>query len=160
MIGITTHPLPRGALFVDFNPALSHALPNLSLRGSIVGSAGSSETAIGPVRRWILAGRAEACPVAWVEGRFDLRPCAAFELGVDNASSAGDAGLDDHALWAAPAGQLRLGLALQPRLLWLEAGGGLLIPLIRKEIFAGSQSLYRDAAAVFHAGLGVSLQLP
>ncbi|HEX2672410.1 MAG TPA: hypothetical protein VHM25_16125 [Polyangiaceae bacterium] len=161
MMGITPHPLPRGALFVDFRPALSHFLPNLSLRGSVVGSVGSSETAIGPVQRWILAGRAEACPVAWVQGRFDLRPCAGFELGIDNAAAAdGDADLDDQALWAAPTGQLRLAFALQPKLVWLEASGGVLIPLIRKEIFSGNESLYRDAPVVFHAGLGVSLRLP
>jgi hypothetical protein len=35
-----------------------------------------------------------------------------------------------------------------------------LIPLIRKEIFSGNESLYRDAPVVFHAGLGVSLRLP
>lgn len=160
MIGITTHPLPRGALFVDFEPALSRFLPNLSLRGSLVGSVGSSDTAVGPVRRWILAGRAEGCPIAWVEGRFDLRPCAAFELGVDNAAADGDAALDDHGIWAAPAGQLRLAFALQPRVIQLEAGGGVLIPLIRKEIFSGTQSLYRDAPVIFQAGLGVSLRLP
>ncbi|HET7545756.1 MAG TPA: hypothetical protein VFK05_38070, partial [Polyangiaceae bacterium] len=119
---------------------------------------GSSDTAVGPVRRWLLAGRAEACPVAWVLERVDLRPCAAFELGVDNASANGD-GVDDHALWAAPAAGLRLALALQPKVIWLEASGGVLIPLIRKEIFSGSQSLYRDAPAVFHAGLGLSLRL-
>lgn len=160
MMGIATHPLPRGALFVDFKPALDHTLRNLSLRGSVVGSIGSSETAIGPVQRWILAGRAEACPVAWAKDRFDLRPCVAFELGVDNASSEGGSGLNDHGLWAAPAGQFRFGVALLPKLLGLEAGVGMLIPLIRKEIFSGSQSLYRDAPAVFHAGLGVSLRLP
>ncbi len=160
MTGVTTHPLPRGELFLDFRPALSHFLPNLSLRGSVVGAAGSSDTAVGLVRRWILGGRAEACPVAWVAGRFDLRPCAAFELGIDNASADGENGLDDHGLWAAPAGQLRLAFALQPKLLWLEASGGAVIPLTRKEIFSGSESLYRDAAVIFHAGLGVSLRLP
>jgi len=160
MIGITTHPLPRGELFLDFKPALRSFLPNLSLRGSVVGSLGSSETSVGPVRRWVLAGRAEACPVAWVEGRFDLRPCAGFELGVDSASTDGDGALDDRGIWAAPAGQLRLALALQPRVVSLEAAGGALIPLIRKEIFSGSQSLYRDAPVVFHAGLGVSVRLP
>lgn len=159
-IGITTHPLPRGQLFVDFKPALSHFLPHLSVRGGVVGSTGSSETAVGPVQRWILAARAEACPVAWIAGRFDFRPCAGFELGADNASAEGGTGLNDHGLWAAPGAQLRLAFALQPKLLFLEASGGALIPLIRKEIFSGSQSLYRDAPVIFHAGLGVSLLLP
>jgi len=159
MYGITPHPLPRGELFVDFRPALRAFLPNLSLRGSIVGATGSTDTALGEVRRWILAGRAEACPVAWEALRFDLRPCAAFELGSDSVSSeaADSAG---GGIWAAPGGRLRLGFALKPQLLSLEASGGALIPLIRKEIFAGSQSLYRDAPAVFHAGVGLSLRLP
>jgi hypothetical protein len=160
MIGITTHPLPRGELFVDFKPALRHLLPNLSLRGGLVGTAGSSETAIGPVQRWILAGRAEACPVAWVAGRFDVRPCVAFELGADNASGHGGSSLDDHGIWAAPAARLRLAFDLQPKLVSLEVSGGALIPLIHKEILAGSQSLYRDATVVFHAGLGISIRLP
>jgi len=51
MIGITTHPLPRGQAFLDWRPRLSHFLPDLSLRGGVVGSFGSSETAIGPVQR-------------------------------------------------------------------------------------------------------------
>ena len=160
MIGISTHPLPRGELFIDWRPPSIQALPRLSVRGSIVGSVGSSETAIGAVQRWILAGRAEACPVAWVSGRLDLRPCLAFELGATGASGDGGTGVDDRSLWAAPAGQLRLAVALSPDWLWLEASGGALVPLIRQEIFSGSQSLYRDAPAVFHAGLGISLRLP
>jgi len=160
MIGITTHPLPRGELFVDWKPAFSRALPNLSLRGSVVGSLGSSETAIGPVQRWILAGRAEACPVGWLSGRLDLRPCLAFELGATGASGGSGTGVDDRSLWAAPAAQLRLAVALSPDWLWLEASGGALVPLIRNEIFSGSQSLYRDAPVVFHLGLAISLRLP
>lgn len=160
MIGITTHPLPRGELFLDVRPMFNHFLPDLSLRGSVVGSGGSSETAIGPVLRWILAARVEACPIAWAGERLDLRPCAGFELGADNASSDGQNGFDDRSLWAAPAGRVRVSLALLPRVVWLEAGGSVLIPLIRKEIFAGTQSLYRDAPAGFQAGLGVSLRLP
>jgi hypothetical protein len=160
MIGITTHPLPRAELFVDVKPSFSHFLPNLSERGGIVGATGSSETAIGPVQRWVLAGRFEGCPIAWVEGRFDLRPCAAFEIGVDNASGTSESSLDDHAIWAAPAGQLRAALALLPKVLALEVSGGALIPLIRKEIFAGSQSLYRDAPVVFHGSVGASVRLP
>ena len=160
MIGISTHPLPRGGVFADFRPALGHVLPNLSVRGSIVGVWGSSETAIGPVQRWIVAGRAEACPVAWGAGRVDLRPCLGFELGATGASAEGGSGVDDRSLWAAPAGQLRLAVALLPERIWLEASGGVLVPLIRNEIFSGSQSLYRDAPAAFHAHLGLSLRLP
>jgi hypothetical protein len=160
MIGISTQPMPRGELFIDSRPALSHVLPNLSLRAGVIAAWGSSETAIGPVRRWILAGRAEGCPVAWRAGRVDLRPCAAFELGATGASAEGEAGVDDRSLWAAPAAQLRLAVALEPHWLWLEASGGALVPLIRNEIFFGSQSLYRDAPAVFHAGIGLSVRLP
>jgi len=159
MIGISTQPMPRGELFIDARPALG-LLPNLSLRAGVVGARGSSETAIGPVQRWILAGRAEACPVAWRAGRFGLQPCLAFELGATGASADGDTGVNDRSLWAAPAGQLRLALALLPDRLWLEASGGALVPLRRTEIFAGSSSLYRDAPAVFHAGFGISLRLP
>jgi len=160
MIGISTLPLPRGEIFIDWRPVFTRALPKLSLRGSVAGSLGSSETAIGPVQRWILAGRAEACPVAWLSGRLDLRPCLAFELGGMGASGDGGTGVDDSSLWAAPAGQLRLAVALAPDWLWLDASGGALVPLIRNEIFSGSQSLYRDAPVVFHAGLGISLRLP
>jgi hypothetical protein len=160
MIGISTRPMPRGELFVDARPALVPVLSDLSLRAGVVAAWGSTETAIGPVRRWILAGRGEACPVAWRAGRIDLRPCLGFELGATGASSDGGAGVDDVGLWLAPAGQLRLAIALQPRWLELEASGGALVPLIRNEIFAGSQSLYQDAPAVFHAGFGISLRLP
>jgi hypothetical protein len=160
MIGISTHPLPRGGLFVDWRPALAHFLPRLSLRAGVVGAGGSSETAVGPVRRWIVAGRAEACPFAWQAGRLDLRPCVAFELGDTGASAEGEGGLYDRSVWAAPGGQLRLAIQLEPKWLWLEASGGALVPVTRNEIFSGSQSLYRDAPAVFHANLGISLRLP
>jgi len=160
MIGISTQPLPRGEFFIHARPALGQVLPNLSLRAGVVGARGSSETAIGSVQRWILAGRAEACPVAWRAGRFGLQPCFAFELGATGASADGGTGVHDRSLWAAPAGQLRLALALFPDRLWLEASGGALVPLRRNEIFVGSSSLYRDAPAVFHAGFGISLRLP
>ena len=70
-----------------------------------------------------------------------------------------ETGVDDRSLWAAPAGQVRLAVALSPEWLWLETSGGALVPLIRNETFSGSQSLYRDAPVVFHAGLGISLRL-
>jgi hypothetical protein len=160
MWGISTHPLPRGEAFVDFRPALAGFFARLSLRAAVVGAAGSSDTAIGAVRRWILAGRAEACPVAWSGARFDLRPCVGFELGATGASADGENGIDDRSVWAAPGGQLRLAVALQPKLLWLEASGGALVPLTRNEIYSGSQSLYRDAPLVFHGTFGISLRLP
>ena len=160
MIGISTEPMPRGQVFIDWRPALSRILPNLSLRAGAVGAGGSSETAIGTVGRWILAGRVEGCPVAWSAGRFDLRPCFGFELGATGASAQGETGVNDRTLWAAPAGQLRFSVALVPRWFWLEANGGMLVPLIRNEIFSGSQALYRDAPAVFHGNLGISLRLP
>jgi hypothetical protein len=160
MIGISTHPLPRGELFFALRPAIADFLPDLSLHAGVVGATGSSETAVGPVRRWILAGRAEACPFAWHAGRLDLRPCVAFELGDTGASADGEGGLYDRSVWAAPGGQLRLAIQLQPKWLWLELSGGGLVPLTRNEIFSGSQSLYRDAPLIFHAGLGLSLRLP
>ncbi|MEI9939428.1 MAG: hypothetical protein WDO69_19585 [Pseudomonadota bacterium] len=160
MIGISTQPLPRGQLFIDLKPAPVPFLPNLSLRAGVVASVGSSDAAIGAVRRWILAGRAEACPIAWFAGRFDLRPCVAFELGATGASSDGETGLSESAIWAAPGAQLRFSVALQPKWVWLEMSGGVLVPLTRSEVFAGSQSLYRDAPAVFHGALGISVRLP
>lgn len=160
MIGISTQPQPRGEAFIDLRPGSKHVLPDLSLRAGVVGAWGSSETAIGPVRRWIVAGRVDACPVAWRAGRLELRPCVAFELGATGASAEGEAGLDDRSIWAAPGGQLRLAIALQPEWLWLEVSGGALVPLTRNEIFSGSQSLYRDAPLVFHADLGILVRLP
>jgi hypothetical protein len=160
MIGISTHPLPRAEIFIDSNPALSRVLSDLSLRAGVIAAWGSSETSIGPVQRWILTSRGEACPVAWRAGRVDLRPCVAFELGATGVSADRGSGMADRSLWAAPAGQVRLAVALEPRWLSLEISGGALVPLIRNEIYSGSKSLYRDAAAVFHASVGVSLRLP
>ena len=160
MIGVSTQPQPRGEVFVDFRPAFAHFLPSLSLRAGVVGAAGSSETSVGPIRRWIVAGRIEACPVALGGERIEFRPCAAFELGPAGASTEGASGQTDYSLWAAPGGQLHLGVAVQPKLLWLEASGGVIVPLTRNEIFSASQSLYRDAPAVFHGSLGILFQLP
>jgi hypothetical protein len=160
MIGISTRPLPRAELFIDLRPAWIQILPKFSLRAGLAAAWGSSETAVGSVRRWIVTSRAEACPTAFGAGRLELRPCLAFELGATGASAAGQASVDDRSLWAAPGGELRFALALQPEWLWLEASGGALLPLTRNEIFSGSRSLYRDALAVFHANLGISLRLP
>jgi hypothetical protein len=160
--GVLSGPAPlmaRGSLFADVNHSLPMVADNLSLRVSLLGALGSSSTTIGPVRRWVLGGRGEACPWRWGSERFGLRPCLAFELGATGASSDRETALDAHTLWAAPGVGLRAALGLLPALR-LEAAAGVLVPLLRDQIFAGSQALTRDSFLSVYGTLGVSLGAP
>jgi hypothetical protein len=157
--GPATRPMPRGTAFVAIDRALPSLAQDLSLRFGLVGALGSSKTAIGGVQRWVLGGRAEACPWRFGINRVAVVPCLAFELGASGASSAGATGVADRSLWAAPGAGLRVSADLA-RQLRLEAAAGALLPLLREQVFAGSRALYQDAIIAFYGSLGISFGLP
>ncbi len=157
--GPATRPMPRGTAFVDLEHALPSLADNLSLRVALVGALGSSKTELGTVQRWVLGGRAEVSPWRIGSERIGLRPCLAFELGATGASSSQASGVDARSLWAAPGAGLRLSAGLLPKLR-LEAGAGILLPLLREQIFAGSRALYQDAILAFYGSFGLSFELP
>ena len=154
--GLAVLPMPFAQVFADVDHALPAVSADASFRFALLGGLGSTSTNIGSIERWVLAGRAEACPVRWGSARFGVRPCAAFEVGATGASLTGH---DAAGAWFAPGAELRASFALLPRLR-LEAGGGAVLPLSRNELFAGSISLYRDAIIGFRGSLGVSFGLP
>lgn len=154
--GLTVLPMPMGQLFADVDHALPAVSADASFRFAVLGGLGSTSTNIGSIGRWVLAARAETCPVRWGSARFGVRPCVAFEVGATGASLAGR---DAARGWLAPGAELRASFALLPRLR-LEAGAGAVLPLSRNELFAGSVPLYRDAIIGFRGSLGVSFSLP
>ncbi|MEO7035251.1 MAG: hypothetical protein ABI548_15115 [Polyangiaceae bacterium] len=152
LTGLGTRSMLRGSAFLDFARVTHH----LSVRVAVVGALGSSPTPFGSVSRWLLAGRSEVCPWRWGGARLDLSPCAAFELGATSASVGEHS---DHALWAAPGVGVRASVAIVP---WfrLEAGAGVLLPVLRAHVFYGAQPLYQDEIIAFQATLGVSFGQP
>jgi len=157
LVGPTPQTLLREAAFVDVAGSLlptRHA--NTSLRLGAVGAVGSSSTEIGSVRQWIIAGRAELCPWRWGGPQLGLRPCLDFELGSTGASSSSPTGLHASTVWAAPGAGLRAEFNLLPPFS-VELGVGGLIPLLRNEITAGSETLYRAKFAAFIATLGITV---
>lgn len=156
--GLAPKPLARAAAFIDREGVLRSFAPHLSFRLAVVGVLGSSSTEVGSVPQWLLGGRLEGCPWSW-GGTWSLRPCVVFELGATGARGQRATGNEDAGLWAAPGAALRGGPALA-RWLRLEAEAGALFPLLRHDVYAGSQPLYRAEIASFHAGLALSLVLP
>lgn len=156
--GLAPSPMARGAAFVDREGVLRAFAPRFSFRLAVVGALGSSATDAGSVSQWLLGGRLEGCPWRW-GGISNFRPCLVFELGAAGARGHQRTGLKDAGPWAAPGATLRGGLALMGRLR-LEAEAGALFPLLRHDVYAGSEPLYRAKIASFHAALGLSLGVP
>jgi hypothetical protein len=158
LTGVAPDPLARVAFFLDAERALRLLAPRFSFRFAVVGVLGSTSTEVGSVRHWIAAGRLEGCPWRW-GGVSSIRPCLAFELGASGARGSRSSGSDDTGLWATPGAAVRGGLALAKGLR-LEAELGAFFPLVRNDIYAGSEALYRAEITSFQGSLGVSGGLP
>ena len=157
--GVARNASALAAAFVELDGALPQVLPGLALRAGAVGVFGSTTTAVGEVRHWIIAGRTDACPVQLGGTRVTLWPCAVFDLGATGASATRSTGSLDTGLWAA--------LGAHARFRWwvggpvaLEAQLGVLVPLTRYEVYGGSEVLYRTAVAGLSGALGASIRLP
>jgi hypothetical protein len=157
--GLAPNALALAEAFVELGGALPQALPGLALRAGVVGILGSTTTAVGQVRHWVVAGRTEACPVQLGGARVTLLPCAALDLGATGASGTRSTGKLDTGLWAA--------LGAHARLRWsvggpvaVEAQLGLLVPLTQYELYGGSEVLYRTAAAGLSGSAGTSIRVP
>jgi hypothetical protein len=157
--GLSSSLLLSGQAFVNWDRVLPPLANDFSLRLGVVGAIGSTSTAVGAVKRWVLGARAEACPFRLGSAHVGFRPCLGFEVGVTGASDARATGLNDRALWAAPSIAGRVEVAVTTKLA-LEAGVGALLPLQRERLFAGTQQLYRDDFVALQASLGLSLRLP
>ncbi|HWZ90585.1 MAG TPA: hypothetical protein VNW92_17115 [Polyangiaceae bacterium] len=155
LFGVAPSALARAAAFLDLNH-LPGSASDLSVRFAVVGALGSPSTAVGSVRQWLVAGRGEICPWRWGGARAGLRPCAAFELGILGASDSRSSGQQASSIWAAPGLGLRGGVALLSKLT-LELGADALVPLVRSEVDAGSDRLYRSDLLAFSGQLGISI---
>lgn len=149
--GVAPSALARGAVFVQADHALPGVASELAFRLAVLGALGSPKTEIGPVKRWLTAGRAEACPWRWGGEALNVRPCLAFELGATGASAAEQAS----SLWAAPGLGLRAGLAVL-RGVGVELEAGALAPLSRTEVAAGSVVIYRSEIISLASSIGIS----
>jgi hypothetical protein len=148
--GVAPRALIRLAGFAEVTP-----LPRASLvlRAAATGALGSSETAIGGVDHWIVAGRLEACPVR-IGGRpLGLWPCGAVDLGATGASGTRSA----TALWSALAAHWRLRWWVS-RSFAAETELGALFPLTRCNFASRSAILYRTAPVGLSAALGVGVR--
>ena len=128
---------------------------DLPLRFGALGRFGSASTAVGPVKRWILAADFAACPVL-----FDPRivPCAGLELGATGASDSRPTSRSEVRPWLAPSLAVRLAVE-SARRLWLELEVGSSAPLVRSDLYAGDVRIYREKAFTFHADIGLSAEL-
>jgi hypothetical protein len=151
IFGVAPSALARGTVFVQADHALPEVASDLAFRLAVVGALGSPRTEIGPVKRWLAAGRAEACPWRWGGEALNVRPCLAFELGATGASAA------EHAssIWAAPGLTARAALTVLPGV-GLELEAGALAPLSRSEVAAGSVVIYRSEIISLAGSFGIS----
>lgn len=145
--------LVSGGVVGEWRPALAW---RPSLRAGLRGGA-----AVGgdrPADFWLAASRWEACPVALGDGAFELRPCAAADLGALGASAAGEG---DAAFWAALAAHLRLGSTLSPGVR-VELQGGAVAPLTSYEVTAGepARTLEKTKVVGLAFGAGAMFSLP
>lgn len=129
-----------------------------ALRLAAVGALGSVSTSVGDVQQWLLAGRAEGCPVRWGRPTLSVAPCLAFELGATGVSAEGTALPGDTGPWVAAGAGLRGALRLMPKLL-LEAQAEAQLPLYRNDVYAGQEAVYRAESLAFQGGLGLSMRL-
>ena len=151
IFGVAPSALARGSLFVQADHAFSGVASELGFRLAVVGALGSPATEIGPVKRWLAAGRAEVCPLRGGTETLNVRPCLAFELGATGASAAQHAS----SLWAAPGGVLRAVLGVLPGAR-VELEVGALAPLSRTEIAAGSAVISRSEIIDLAGSVGIS----
>ena len=159
LFGLAPSPMVRASLFANVDPVWPALDSRLSLRLGLVGASVSADTPIGPVRHWLLAARAEACPWRWGPGRLSLRPCLDLEIGAAGAAGQGSNAFGDALWWLAPGAGLRGSVALPARIA-LEVGANVQMPLQRSEVFVGTRSLYRAEIALFRGTLGISVGLP
>lgn len=156
--GAMPRPLLQGLGFLDFARIPRGGLPNWGARLSVVGSFGSVDTQVGPIRHWIGAGRVDVCPWRLGSAKVGLWPCALFELGVAGASDSRPSGLQARDVWVAPGGALRLAYEVASPIS-LEAQAGALVPLIRETVYAGATALYSAEIIAFQAAVGVSARV-
>ncbi len=85
--GMIPGTLPRGEAFLNIENLWPRFSRTLSLRVSGVGAFGSTSTVAGSVDEWLLAGRAEGCPLRFGPERLGISPCMAIEFGAENAKA-------------------------------------------------------------------------
>ncbi|HYO96324.1 MAG TPA: hypothetical protein VER33_17520 [Polyangiaceae bacterium] len=158
LTGVAPGLLPRAALFVESGwPVAQHAA-FFSLRLAAVGALGSAATSVGPVRRWMAAGRADACPWRWGHSAVQLDPCLLVELGATGAAGTRSTGRADASVWAALGAALRGSVQVAPALR-VEAEMGAMLPLRTNDVYAGEVALYRAERLALSAAAGVSFGL-
>jgi hypothetical protein len=97
-----------------------------------------------------VVGRLDACALRavvsqpWSDDAFSLEPCLRIDVGNVNVRTwANGSEVEEHALWFAPAGILRL--RYLTRGLFFELEGGVVVPLVRERFAFGPDAYPNDA---------------
>lgn len=155
-IGVASQPMPGASVYVERE--FVGILGGSSLRLAPLGA--WSVAALDGFRVWIAAGRLEGCALRVPIGRFEFRPCVAWDLGAIGANGAGATGADDTGLWSAIGGSGRLRWLVTER--WIvEADVGVFAPLTRYAFVSDAgQTLHEGGAVGASAAIGTGMRLP
>lgn len=158
LTGVAPSVLVRGVASVAVENVLPEWFTGASLRFAPVFAYGSAETRVGSIEHWLLAGRAEGCPVRWGVPTFGVAPCLGIELGVTHAAASDTPGSGQANLWMVAGAGLRAAVAIASGTN-LEMQAEAQAPLFRNDVTAGSDTVYRQKIIGFQGGLGISAQL-
>jgi hypothetical protein len=148
--------LVGGGALADLRAAPGFVLPKASIRAVLRAGVEVAPEAVDSL--WLGALRLEGCPLGVGSDVVELRPCVAVDAGAVGASAAGEG---DAAFWAALAGHARVAVAAT-RELGLEAQAGVLLPLTRYEVAAGTPGriVEKTKQVGLSLGLGATFRLP
>jgi hypothetical protein len=148
----------RAAASIVFEDVAPGILNGASLRFGPVFAFGSSPTSVGSVERWVVAGRAEGCPLRLAGADFGLAPCLGLEVGATHASRSDTAEPGQSNLWLAAGAGLRGALRLA-RQVTLDAQAEAQLPLFRNDVTLGKDTIYSQEILGFQGSLGISSRL-
>jgi hypothetical protein len=145
-------PLLGAGLFLDYE--LSPEA--LGLRVTAHGATASSTRGGYELDYRLLAGRLDACPLAWTVAGWQLRPCVAAEGGAVLVDYSSPRGLRDAGPWFSAGGLVRARWSASSKLA-LEGTVGVSAPLIRYRVKdASEQELVRVQAVGLMAAVGIA----
>jgi len=148
---VSKNPMAKGAAFVQVAGVVA-PLPDSALRLTALGALGSSNTGSGVVDESLWSARLDVCPLGIGARTLSLAPCGTGEIGQLGVSRQ----YRDTARWAA-LGALVRGEWIPGAGVALEAELGVVFPLSRYEVTAGSTVLYRSEPVGISGVVGASI---
>ncbi len=157
--GVAPDALAFASAFAEVDSARTPALGEWAASIGAIGALGSTNTAVGEVRHWIVAVRGGFCPVGLGGTKAGLWACAGIDLGATGASGTGSTSQKDSGLWVAALAHARLRWWVGGPV-GVEAQAGAVTPLTRYEYYAASEVLYRTRSVGFSGALGALILIP